>query len=114
EVVGVEVGNDLGGPYPQFRPYMNYVNIRHTDGTLGNYYHLKFGGAAVKIGDTVKKGQLIAYSGNTGYTTAPHLHFSVSMVDPVSMRRPMNLPVKIQASEGLVTSPRCGDHYTVQ
>lgn len=114
EVVGVEVGNDLGGPHPEFRPYMNYVNIRHADGTLGNYYHLKRGGSTVKIGDTVKKGQLIAYSGNTGYTTAPHLHFSVSMVDPVSMRRPMNLPVKIQALEGLVTSPRCGDHYTVQ
>ncbi|MDQ1298652.1 MAG: hypothetical protein QG558_1191 [Campylobacterota bacterium] len=114
EVVGVEVGNDLGGPHPEFRPYMNYVNIRHADGTLGNYYHLKQGGTAVKIGDTVKKGQLIAYSGNTGYTTAPHLHFSVSMVDPVSMRRPMNLPVKIQAVQGLVTSPRCGDQYTVQ
>lgn len=112
EVVGVEVGNDLGGPYPEFRPYMNYVNIRHTDGTLGNYYHLKQGGSVVKIGDVVKKGQLIAYSGNTGYTTAPHLHFSVSMVDPVSMRRPMNLPVKIQSLEGIVTSPKCGDHYT--
>jgi murein DD-endopeptidase MepM/ murein hydrolase activator NlpD len=113
-IVGVEVGNDLGGPYPQFRPYMNYVNIRHTDGTLGNYYHLKLGGSVVKIGDTVKKGQLIAYSGNTGYTTAPHLHFSVSMVDPVSMRRPMNLPVKIQALEGIVMAPKCGDHFTVQ
>lgn len=114
EVVGMDVGNDLGGPHPEFRPYMNYVNIRHADGTLGNYYHLKRGGTAVKLGDTVKKGQLIAYSGNTGYTTAPHLHFSVSMVDPISMRRPMNLPIKIQALEGLVTSPRCGDHYTVQ
>lgn len=112
EVVGVEVSNSFGGPYPQFRPYMNYVNIRHLDGTLGNYYHLKLEGSAVKIGDTVKKGQLIAYSGNTGYTTAPHLHFSVSMVDPISMRRPMNLPVKIQTLEGIVTSPRCGDHYT--
>ncbi len=111
-VVGVEVSNNYGGPSPQYRPYANYVVIEHDDGTMGNYYHLKQGGTAVKIGDKVTKGQLIAYSGNTGYTTAPHLHFSVSKVDPISMRRPMNLPVKIQTLEGIVTSPRCGDHYT--
>jgi murein DD-endopeptidase MepM/ murein hydrolase activator NlpD len=114
EVVGVDVSNNLGGPSPEYRPYMNYVNIRHTDGTLGNYYHLKSGGSAVKIGDTVKKGQLIAYSGNTGYTTAPHLHFSVSKVDPVSMRRPMNLPIKIQTMQGIVSNPHEGEYYTVQ
>ncbi len=114
DVVGVDVSSNLGGNSPQYRPYMNYVNIRHIDGTLGNYYHLKFGGAAVKIGDSVKKGQLIAYSGNTGYTTAPHLHFSVSMVDPVSMRRPMNLPIKIQTLQGIVINPREGENYTVQ
>lgn len=111
-VVGVEVSNNYGGPSPQYRPYANYVVIEHDDGTMGNYYHLKQGGTTVKIGDKVTKGQLIAYSGNTGYTTAPHLHFSVSKVDPISMRRPMNLPVKIQTLEGIVTSPRCGDHYT--
>lgn len=114
EVVGVDVSNDLGGGSPVFRPYMNYVNIRHSDGTLGNYYHLKFEGSAVKIGDIVKKGQLIAYSGNTGYTTAPHLHFSVSKVDPVSMRRPMNLQIKIQTVQGIVNYPREGEYYTVQ
>ncbi|MDD4855816.1 MAG: M23 family metallopeptidase [Sulfuricurvum sp.] len=114
EVVGVDVSSNLGGNSPAYRPYMNYVNIRHVDGTLGNYYHLKFGGTAVKIGDTVKKGQLIAYSGNTGYTTAPHLHFSVSMVDPVSMRRPKNLPIKIQTLQGIVSNPREGEYYTVQ
>lgn len=113
-VVGVEVSNTYGGPSPQYRPYANYVVIEHNDGTMGNYYHLKQGGSAVKIGDKVTKGQLIAYSGNTGYTTAPHLHFSVSKVDPVSMRRPMNLPVKIQTMAGIVTCPRCGDYYTVQ
>lgn len=111
-VVGVEVSNTFGGPSPYYRPYANYVVIEHDDGTMGNYYHLKQGGTAVRIGDKITKGQLIAYSGNTGYTTAPHLHFSVSKVDPVSMRRPMNLPVKIQTLEGIVTSPRCGDHYT--
>lgn len=114
DVVGVDVSNNLGGNSPQYRPYMNYVNIRHTDGTLGNYYHLNLGGSAVKIGDSVKKGQLIAYSGNTGYTTAPHLHFSVSMVDPVSMRRPMNLPIKIQTMQGIVSNPHEGENYTVQ
>ncbi len=111
-VVGVEVSNNYGGPSPQYRPYANYVVIEHDDGTMGNYYHLKQDGTAVRVGDKVTKGQLIAYSGNTGYTTAPHLHFSVSKVDPISMRRPMNLPVKIQTLEGIVTSPRCGDHYT--
>lgn len=111
-VVGVEASNTFGGPSPDYRPYANYVVIEHEDGTMGNYYHLKQGGTAVRIGDKVTKGQLIAYSGNTGYTTAPHLHFSVSKVDPISMRRPMNLPVKIQTLEGIVTSPRCGDHYT--
>ena len=114
DVVGIDVSSNYGGPSPEFRPYMNYVNIRHADGTLGNYYHLKYGGAVVKIGDKVQKGQLIAYSGNTGYTTAPHLHFSVSKVDPVSMRRPMNLPIKIQTAQGIVTNPREGEYYTVQ
>lgn len=114
EVVGVDVSSNLGGASPLYRPYMNYVNIRHSDGTLGNYYHLKFGGSAVKIGDTVTKGQLIAYSGNTGYTTAPHLHFSVSKVDPVSMRRPMNLPIKMQTLQGIVSNPHEGETYTVQ
>lgn len=111
-VVGVEVSNNFGGPNPDYRSYANYVVIEHDDGTMGNYYHLKQGGAVIRIGDKVAKGQLIAYSGNTGYTTAPHLHFSVSKVDPVSMRRPMNLPVKIQTLQGVVTCPRCGDHYT--
>lgn len=114
EVVGIDVSSNLGGASPAYRPYMNYLNIRHSDGTLGNYYHLKYGGAAVKIGDKVKRGDLIAYSGNTGYTTAPHLHFSVSKVDPISMRRPMNLPIKLQTLQGIVSNPREGDYYTVQ
>ncbi len=113
-VVGAEGSNNIGGMSPEYRKYANYVIIEHSDGTMGNYYHLRQGGVSVTIGQKVSKGDLIGYSGNTGYTSGPHLHFSVSKVDPVSMRRPMNLPVKIQTLEGLVTLPQKGDRYTVQ
>lgn len=113
-VVGSEGSSNLGGGTPEYRKFANYVIIEHSDGTMGNYYHLKQGGAVAVIGQKVAKGDLIGYSGNTGYSSGPHLHFSVSKVDPVSMRRPMNLPIKLQTLEGIVTLPRKGDRYTVQ
>ncbi|NCI47399.1 M23 family metallopeptidase [Sediminibacterium soli] len=53
----------------------NYVLVYHSDGTIADYSHLQYNGARVMIGDSVVKGQLIAISGNTGYTRGPHLHF---------------------------------------
>jgi murein DD-endopeptidase MepM/ murein hydrolase activator NlpD len=113
-VVGSEGSSNFGGVGAEYRQYANYVIIEHRDGTMGNYYHLKQGGALVAIGKKIAKGELIGYSGNTGNSSGPHLHFSVSKVDPVSMRRPMNLPVKLQSLEGIVTLPQKGDRYTVQ
>lgn len=55
----------------------NYVMIQHEDGTIGNYAHLKKDGVIVNVGDQVEEGQLIGYSGNTGYSQGPHLHFEV-------------------------------------
>lgn len=113
-VVGAEGSSNQGGSSPEYRKFANYVILEHSDGTMGNYYHLRQGGAVVRIGEKISKGQLIAYSGNTGYSSGPHLHFSVSKVDPVTMRRPMNLPVKIQTATQIVTLPHKGDQYTVQ
>jgi murein DD-endopeptidase MepM/ murein hydrolase activator NlpD len=56
----------------------NYIKIQHLDGTIATYGHLKKDGAAVKVNDIVKRKDLIGYSGNSGYTTGPHLHFHVA------------------------------------
>jgi murein DD-endopeptidase MepM/ murein hydrolase activator NlpD len=55
----------------------NFVLIDHGDGTIGKYFHLQQNGALVDPGDVVCQGQQIALSGNTGFSTGPHLHFSV-------------------------------------
>ena len=57
--------------------YNNKIIILHTDGTLAEYVHLKQNGATVKPGDEVAVGQHIGFSGNTGWSKGPHLHFSV-------------------------------------
>lgn len=59
----------------------NYIKIIHSDGTVAEYYHLKYNGAKVKMGDEVEKGQIIGFSGNTGWSYGPHLHFDCYMTD---------------------------------
>ena len=60
----------------------NFVFVKHADGTVARYFHLKRGGARVGRGDHVAQGQVIALSGNSGQTTGPHLHFDVQRCGP--------------------------------
>ncbi|GAB4044623.1 M23 family metallopeptidase [Spirosoma litoris] len=65
----------------------NQLTILHDNGLTTGYAHLSRYG--VKSGDRVLTGQIIAYTGNTGTTTGPHLHFSVKdklgqFVDPLN------------------------------
>ncbi len=60
----------------------NYVMIRHVDTTVARYLHLTLGGALVRLGDTVRQGQRVARSGNSGQTGGPHLHFDVQACGP--------------------------------
>jgi len=56
----------------------NRIVIKHRLGEYTAYEHLKYKGVVVKVGHKVKKGQLIGYSGNSGWSTiGPHLHFEV-------------------------------------
>ena len=76
--------------------YNNYVTILHPDGTFANYVHIKFNGAVVKQGDEVKKGALIAHSGNVGWSSAPHLHF-VCYAGDFGKRNTLETKFKIDA-----------------
>lgn len=53
----------------------NLIGLEHESGILTWYAHLMLNGAVVEVDDKVKKGQLIGYSGNTGDSAYPHLHF---------------------------------------
>jgi murein DD-endopeptidase MepM/ murein hydrolase activator NlpD len=55
----------------------NVIEILHDDGTIAVYAHLQWDAIRVRIGQHVARGEYIANSGNTGFTTGPHLHFAV-------------------------------------
>ncbi len=76
----------------------NYITILHNDGTFSEYSHLKTSGVVVSVGQRVRTGQLIGYSGNTGYTTGPHLHFNVKRVTQDGSY--ITIPVKFVTREG--------------
>ncbi len=57
----------------------NLIRIVHDDGTMSVYAHLKTEGVLVRVGQRVRSGQQIGLSGNTGFTTGPHLHFAVQV-----------------------------------
>ncbi len=66
-----------GGKNKKYYDFANSLLMYHKDGTFSQYVHLDYKGVLVEKGDTIKKGQVIALSGNTGWSTEPHLHFSV-------------------------------------
>jgi len=61
-----------------------WVFIHHDNGLASIYAHLSV--ISVKQGQRVATGDLLGYSGNTGYTTGPHLHVSVYEGDQVSVQ----------------------------
>ena len=66
-----------GGPDESLRTRANFVKVQHEDGTIANYVHLLHRGVRVRIGQRVRQGEVVGVSGNTGFTTGPHLHFEV-------------------------------------
>lgn len=90
--------------------FANFIVVLHDDGTTGEYYHLRKNGVLVDVNERVRAGQVIGFSGNTGHTTMPHLHFAVYR--PGSWGKFESLPVRFRAREGEINSPRAGGRYT--
>ncbi len=77
-VVGVIEGYKDGGNSRKWRDYANFITVYHPhSGFFTQYTHLVYNGSLVDVGDTVKMGQPIGLSGNTGFSSGEHLHFNV-------------------------------------
>lgn len=76
-VIDAKSDSNTGGASEDYAKQANYVAVLHDDGTTGEYYHLKYQGVTVTRGQRVARGALIGYSGNTGFSSLPHLHFAV-------------------------------------
>lgn len=99
-VVDLEKQHHRGGTLEFYLPFANYVTIMHNDGTFADYVHLRKDGVTVQIGDEVRIGQHIGYSGATGFASGPHLHFSVKRV--IRGGRYVTIPVKFRTNDGIV------------
>ena len=98
-VIRIKEDGDRGGFKKKYRPYGNYIIIQHADSSRAGYWHLQKDGAMVNVGDKVKKGQVIAISGKTGFSFLPHLHFLVWSSD--SKRQWRQVATRFQTSKGI-------------
>jgi murein DD-endopeptidase MepM/ murein hydrolase activator NlpD len=105
---GVDYGTPVGTPVwavadgtvlkaGNYGPNGNMVCLRHRNGWESCYCHLSKFGAGVRVGARVNQKQVIAYSGNTGRTTGPHVHYALkrngSFVNPLNQHFPRADPV---------------------
>ncbi|MFZ2620937.1 MAG: peptidoglycan DD-metalloendopeptidase family protein [Minisyncoccia bacterium] len=95
--IGTKVKNVLGGvvvgtgntdAYPGCYSFGKWVMVKHDNGLSTIYGHLSV--ISVVTGQDLNMGDLIGYSGNTGYSTGPHLHISVYATQGVRIEKYVN------------------------
>jgi len=90
----------------------NYVIERFEDGRFALYAHIQTKGVKVKVGDRVARGQVLGLVGNTGNSTAPHLHFHV--MDRPSPLLSNGLPYVFDSFDLLATVDLTADDAPIQ
>ena len=96
-----------GGTHPSFKPKANAIYVLHNDDTIAAYVHLVHGGVCVRAGDFVCVGQTIGFSGCTGWSGSPHLHFHVA--DAIYRRR---IPTKFNTANNGISIVEVNRLYT--
>lgn len=97
-VMDVEEDFNKGGTdLEKFADKANHVRVLHSDGTMALYAHLGLAGVIVRPGARVRAGQAIGRSGNTGFSTGPHLHFVIQQ--NIGMKL-VSLPFEFELTDG--------------
>jgi murein DD-endopeptidase MepM/ murein hydrolase activator NlpD len=87
----------------------NAVTVRHDDGTLALYGHLHKGVCA-REGQRVGTGELLGWSGSSGYSSGPHLHFEVGALVGDERQELASLPILFEGDR----VPEVGGSYPAQ
>lgn len=126
--LGTEIRNVRAGEVVELREHFsdddrtggheNMLSLRHEDGTISIYMHLRYQGVAVSMGDWVPQGALLGWSGNTGDPAGiPHLHFQICLRSGLCSytTQEITLPVNFRNAEGKLTDAgglAVGERYT--
>lgn len=103
-VMDVEEDFNRGGTdRDQFVDKANHVRILHEDGTMTLYAHLDLASVSVRPGARIRAGQQIARSGNTGFSSGPHLHFALQQNLGMQL---VSIPFQFRNADGSASAPQ--------
>ena len=103
-VMDVEEDFNRGGTnFKKFADKANHVRVLHKDGTMALYAHLDLASVSVRPGARIRAGQQIARSGNTGFSSGPHLHFAIQQNTGLQL---ISVPFQFRTPDGAATIPK--------
>jgi len=95
-----------GAPTKALLMRANYVRVLHDDGTWAVYAHLDSFSSDLAPGKRVRAGDVLGHSGNSGYSSGPHLHF---VVQKNGGAQPVSLPFRFRTEARGAFTPRQGE-----